>query len=148
MIMKNGFVFEDGNELEFVGAGQLSIGAGLELDQRFAYDFSRKPQAIVRRKRKTARTATVTLQISRAPNSPEMNLFDIVSEFEDSTGKVGGLYWNARREGTFCIRGTSFSCAVDAVDIVSSLQVSLELVESYQRTNESQRERPLKIEMF
>ena len=63
--MKNGIYIDSEHQLEFVGTGQISIGEGLQLDQRFAYDYSKRPQSITRRKKKTARTATVTLQVAR-----------------------------------------------------------------------------------
>lgn len=132
--MKNGIYIDEQNQIEFVGAGQLSIGAGLQLDSRFAYDYSKKPQSITRRKKKTARTATVTMQVARNVLAPDINLFEVVESFEGIAGQTGDLYWNEAREGSFCVRSVSFSFAVDAVDIISAVQVSLELTESYQKT--------------
>ncbi|MBR4986454.1 MAG: hypothetical protein IKY83_12030 [Proteobacteria bacterium] len=129
--MKNGFYIDEQNQLEFVGTGQISIGDGMQLDQRYANDYSKRPQSIVRRRKKTARTATVTLQIARSALMPELNVFDVVDDFSALAGQTGDLYWNEAREGKFCVRGVSFSFALDAVDIVSAVQVSLELTESY-----------------
>ncbi len=136
--MKNGFYIDEQNQIEFVGAAQLSIGAGLQLDSRFAYDYSKKPQSITRRRKKTARTATVTLQVARNVLAPDINLFEIVEQFEGIAGRTGDLYWNEVREGSFFVRGVSFSFAVDAVDIISAVQISLELAESYQKTDTKQ----------
>lgn len=129
--MKNGFIFSDGSTLDFIGAGQLSVGDGMQLDSKFSYDYSKKSQAITRRKKKTARTATCTLQIMRSVLNPEQNIFSVVSDFEAIVGQVGNLYWNGGNAGSFCVRGVSFSFAVDAIDIASGVQISLELTESY-----------------
>ncbi len=129
--MKNGIYIDSEHQLEFVGTGQISIGEGLQLDQRFAYDYSKRPQSITRRKKKTARTATVTLQVARGALAPGLNLFDVVDDFSALAGQTGDLYWNEAREGKFCVRGVSFSFAIDAIDIASAVQVSLELTESY-----------------
>lgn len=137
--MKNGIYIDDEHQLEFMGTGQISIGEGLQLDQRFAYDYSKAPQSLTRRKKKTARTATVTLQIARGALAPELNLFDVVDDFSLIAGKTGDLYWNEAREGKFCVRGVSFSFALDAIDIVSAVQVSLELTESYTPTEKKPR---------
>ena len=145
--MKNGFIFTDGKELEFIGVGQLSIGAGLQLDSRFAYDYSKRPQSIMRRRRKTARTATLTLQISRNALNPGMNLFESVDAHELLVGQTGDIYWNGANVGTFCVRGASFSFAVDAIDIATAVQISLELTESYQKA-ETKRRTISKVEVF
>ena len=137
--MKNGFYIDKGNQIEFMGAGQISIGSGLKTDSRFSYDYSGKPQSLIRRGRKTARTATVTLQIARSVISHDINIFDIVALYESIAGKVGDLYWNGSYEGMFCVRGVSFSFAIDAIDIVSAVQISIELVEGYRVTEPKKR---------
>ena len=144
--MKNGFILTDGKEIEFAGTGQLSIGEGMQLDNRFSYDYSKKPQSITRRKRKTARAATLTMQVARNVLLQEQNLFEYVECFEQVCGKSGDLYWNGRREGAFCVRGVSFSFAVDAVDIATAVQISIELTESY--TKKQTGNRNIKIRHF
>ena len=132
-----------------MGTGQLSIGAGLQLDSRFAYDYSKRPQSITRRKRKTARTATVTLQIARNAVVPDMNLFETVDSFAEIAGRTGDLYWNGANEGKFCIRGVSFSFATDAIDIISAVQVSLELTECRQETKtKGRKEKAVRVELL
>jgi hypothetical protein len=145
--MKNGIYIDEQNQLEFVGVGQLSIGAGLQLDSRFSYDYSKKPQSITRRKKKTARTATVTLQIARNAMAQDLNIFEIIESFENIAGQTGDLYWNNANEGAFCVRGVSFSFAVDAVDIISAVQISLELTESYKKT-ETKSRKVARVELF
>lgn len=145
--MKNGIYIDEQNQLEFVGTGQLSIGAGLQLDSRFAYDYSKRPQSITRRKKKTARTATITLQIARNAMAQDLNIFEIIESFENIAGQTGDLYWNNANEGSFCVRGVSFSFAVDVVDIISAVQISMELTESYKKT-ETKSRKVARVELF
>ncbi|MBQ9243473.1 MAG: hypothetical protein IJ165_09695 [Proteobacteria bacterium] len=55
---------------------------------------------------------------------PELNLFDVVDDFSALAGQTGDLYWNEAREGKFCVRGVSFSFAIDAIDKVQMVNAS------------------------
>ena len=132
--MKNGLYIDSNNQIEFMGAGQLSMGAGMKIDTRYSYDYSSRPQSLARRGHKTARTATITLQIARNALAQGLNLFDVVALYESIAGQSGELYWNEQNEGYFCVRGVSFSFETDAIDIVSAVQISLELAEGYRAT--------------
>ena len=73
----------------------------------------------------------VAAEMARGALAPGLNLFNVVDDFSALAGQTGDLYWNEAREGKFCVRGVSFSFAIDAIDIASAVQVSLELTESY-----------------
>lgn len=125
--MRNGFVFQNEN-FEMTGATQLSMGGGLEVSQRFAYDYSKNPQSIAYRKRATARTGSVSMVFGKTQVE---NIFDEVAKLESLAGRVGAFYWNGREIGNFLIRSVQLSFAIDGVDIISSAQVGLEIQEGY-----------------
>lgn len=127
--MKNGFIFSDGNELEFIGAGQLNFGDGLELSQRFAYDCSKRPQSITFRKRTTARTGTINLAFT---HSDVPNIFNAIADYEAVCGRVADLYWNNQNRGKFLVKSVQFSPSIDAVDIISAVQIGIEIQEGYE----------------
>ncbi len=127
--MKNGFVFSD-NEFELTGEGQLSMGEGLEMSQRFAYDYSKRPQTIVFRKRRTARTGSVSVTFGHAQVE---NVFDEIAKYEAIVGRVGEFYWNKQNLGKFLIKSAQMSFALDGVDIISGCQIGLEIQEGFER---------------
>lgn len=126
--MKNGFVI-DNQDFEILGASTLSIGQGVETKQRFAYDYSHNPQSITFRRRKTARSANMTLQINR---SIVPNLFAEKDRYEAICGQLADLYFNDEYIGNFVIKSVQFSFAVDCIDIISAMQIGIELKEGYQ----------------
>ncbi len=126
--MKNGFVFSD-YEFELIGQGQMSLGHGLEVSQRFAYDYSRSPQAIAyRKKRGVARRGSVSMAFKA---SQVKNVFNEVARYEALAGQTGFLWWNGQSQGRFLIRSVQLSFAVDGIDIISSVQVGLEIQEGF-----------------
>ena len=127
--MKNGFVIKD-QDFEILGAASISIGQGMELAQRFAYDASHNPQSIAYRKRRTARTSNLTVNINR---SIVTNLFSEKDRYEKICGKTGDLWWNDEYIGLFLIKSVQFSIVTDPIDIISALQIGLELVEAYEQ---------------
>lgn len=127
--MKNGFIFSDGNEFEFTGAGQLNFGNGMELSQRFAYDCSKRPQSITFRKRTTARTGTINISFT---HSDVPNIFNEIANYESICGRVAELYWNSQNRGKFLIKSVQFSPSIDAIDIISALQIGIEVQEGYE----------------
>ena len=126
--MKYGFETKDGQSFEFVGDMSMSVGSGMQLDTRYGHDASKQPQSLTRRKRNQAKTATVNIAITRAHKT---NLFDEVQKYESLAGSIGELTWAYQDMGLWCVRDVSFSFGVDAVDIVSSLQISMSLSEGY-----------------
>ncbi|MBR2307864.1 MAG: hypothetical protein IKA48_11785 [Fibrobacter sp.] len=127
--MKNGFVFSDDNELEFTGAGQLSFGNGMELSQRFAYDGSKRPQTITFRKRPLARTGTINIAFTHSDVS---NIFNAIADYEAVCGRVANLYWNGQNRGKYLIKSVQISPSIDAIDIISSVQIGIEVQEGYE----------------
>lgn len=128
--MKNGFVINN-DEFEILGASQISIGQGIEVNQRFAYDYSHIPQSISFRKRRTARTANLTVNINRSIVS---NLFAEKDRYEGICGKIGDLWWNDEYIGQFLIKSVQFSIATDPIDIYAGLQIGIEMKEAYVET--------------
>lgn len=127
--MKNGFTFAE-SEFAFTGAVQLSMGAGLETSARYAYDYSKTAQSIAWRKKATARTGSITITFT---HTQVQNIFDEIANYEALAGQAGELYWNSRNIGKFLIKSVQISLATDGIDIVSQAQISLEIVEAYQK---------------
>ena len=127
--MRNGFVFSDDSELEFTGAGQLNFGNGMELSQRFAYDCSKRPQSITFRKRPIAQTGTINLAFT---HSDVANIFNAIADYEAICGRVANLYWNGQDRGKFLIKSVQFSPSIDAIDIISAVQIGIEIQEGYE----------------
>ncbi len=127
--MKNGFVFTD-ESFEFTGAGQMSIGDGLDLTQRFAYDYSKRAQSIAFRRRNTAKTGSVQISFT---HTQVANIFDEIAKYEAIAGMVGEFYWNGRNYGKYLIKSVQFSLAVDGIDIISAAQIGLEIQEGYEK---------------
>ena len=126
--MKNGIVINN-EDFEILGGQTLSIGQGVETKQRFSYDSSHNPQSIVYRIRKVARSANLNIVINR---SIVQNLFSEKDRYEAIVGKMGDLWWNDEYIGLFLIKSVQFSLATDPIDIISGLQIGVELVEGYQ----------------
>lgn len=127
--MKNGFLFTD-ESFEFTGAGQMSIGDGLDLTQRFAYDYSKRAQSIAFRRRNTAKTGSVQISFT---HTQVANIFDEIAKYEAIAGMVGEFYWNGRNYGKYLIKSVQFSLAVDGIDIISAAQIGLEIQEGYEK---------------
>ena len=125
--MKYGIETKDGQRFEFIGEMSMSVGSGMAIDTRYGNDASKQPQGLTRRKRNQARTATVNITVYRA------NIFDEVQKYEILCGVVGELTWAGQDMGLWCVRDVSFSFSVDAVDVASSVQVSMSLSEGYVR---------------
>lgn len=125
--MKNGFIIK-GEDFEILGAASISIGQGVEVKQRYAYDYSRHPQSIAYRRRRTARTGNLTVVLNRSIVS---NLFVEKDRYEALCGNTGDLYWNDDYIGQFLIKSIQFSLSVDQQDIISALQIGIEMNEAY-----------------
>lgn len=141
--MKNGFVFSE-DEFAFTGAGQLSMGAGIETSTRFAHDYSKTAQSIAWRKTATARTGSINIAFN---HSQVENIFNEIAKYEEIAGQAGDLYWNSKNLGKFLIRSVQISLALDGIDIISSAQIGLEIVEAYQKQSKSS-QKSVKVEVF
>ena len=75
------------------------------------------------------------------------NIFNEIAKYEEIAGQAGELYWNSQNLGKFLIRSVQISLALDGIDIVSSAQIGLEIVEAYQKKAKSS-PRNVKIEVF
>lgn len=141
--MKNGFVFSE-DEFAFTGAGQLSMGAGIETSTRFAYDYSKTAQSIAWRKTTTARTGSISIAFN---HSQVENIFNEIAKYEEIAGQAGDLYWNSQNLGKFLIRSVQISLALDGIDIISSAQIGLEIVEAYRKQAKSSKQ-SVKVSVF
>lgn len=126
--MQYGFVIQNDGEYNFVGNMSLSVGDGLELDSRYGWDASKRPQSLVRRKRNTAKTASVNIAINRTAS---VDLFAEIQKYEALSGSVGEFYWAGTDEGLWCVKDISFSLATDGIDIISSVQISINIAEGF-----------------
>lgn len=126
--MNYGIKPEKGEFIEFIGEMTLSIGDGLDLDTRFGYDASKKPQSLTRRRLNTAKTASLNVTLTRFAAA---DLFKELEKYEQAAGVVGELFWDGLDLGLWCVKDVSFSLAVDAVDVISALQISINLCEGY-----------------
>lgn len=126
--MRYGFVTKSGDEYEFKGVLTMSIGSGMTLDTRYGYDASRRPQSLTRRKRNAARTASLNITVGR---SETVDLFSEIQKYEELAGTAGELFWDDNNYGLWCIKDISYSLAIDTTDIISSIQISINLGEGY-----------------
>lgn len=126
--MRYGFVTKSGDEYEFKGVLTMSIGSGMTLDTRYGYDASRRPQSLTRRKRNAARTASLNITVGR---SETVDLFSEIQKYEELAGATGYLIWTGNNHGLWCVKDISCSLAVDTTDIISSVQISINLSEGY-----------------
>ena len=132
--MRYGFETKNGDHYEFFGQMTLSIGDGQDLSARYGYDASKRPQSIVWRKRKLSRTGSIQIACNR---TVVQDLFAEMQKYEDVAGGVGDLWWDGQNMGVWCIKDVSLSLAIDAVDIIYGLQISMNIAEGYVRKAES-----------
>lgn len=125
--MSNKFIFTDA-EFEIVGAQSVSIGQGIETTQKKSYDFSKNPQSITYRKKTTAKTGSISAAVNRSAGP---NIFEWIPKFEALAGKIGRLVWDGADLGNFCVKSVQFSFALDAVDVISSISIGMEIQEGY-----------------
>mgnify|MGYP003301221604 CR=1 FL=1 len=132
--MNNYFVLQDKSVLPLIGAVSYSTGDGLELSQRYGYDYSKKPQSLTHRKRNTALTATVQTSFNPVLCSEnDVMMMDYISDLEHVCGQKVDFYWNKKAIGSFVIQSVQFSGATDAVQILSGMAVSFSMTEGYVR---------------
>lgn len=128
----NYFVLADSSIFPLIGAVSYSMGEGLETDQKYGYDYSKKPQSLVYRKKNTAKT--LTLQLSFNPTlclEYDKQPMDYVANLEAITGQRIEFYWNKQLVGAFVISQIQFSCTVDCYQLFDSMSVSISMTEGF-----------------
>lgn len=133
--MKNYLVDTNKKVLPLLGAQSFSTGDGLELSQRYSYDYSKSHQSLVFRRRNTALTASMQIQFTNrmCVEAGFMNILDYIDDLHDTTGRLFDLYWQARLVGRFIVISTQFSAVADAQQIFPAMAVSLAFTEGFIR---------------
>ena len=142
----NYFVLSDSSIFPLIGAISYSIGEGLETDQKYGYDYSKKPQSLVYRKKNVAKT--LTLQMSFTPTfclEYDKLPMDYVANLEAITGQRIEFYWNKQLVGAFVISQIQFSCTVDCYQLFDSMSVSISMTEGYYRNTQLVNEVSVKV---
>ena len=134
-MMINYIVDPDRKVIPIIGAQSFSTGDGLELSQRFSYDYSKSPQSLVFRKRNTALTASIQLVFNNrmCVDAGFLNILEYIEELHESTGRLVDLYWQSKFFGKFIIISSQFSASVDASQIFPQMAVSLAFTEGFVR---------------
>jgi hypothetical protein len=133
--MNHYFVLPDSKILPIVGPVSYSTGDGLELTQRYGYDYSNAPQGLVYRKRNTALTASIQLTMNDKMCLDEgyISIFEYIDDVQDAVGKKVELFWNGRKTGSFVIVSAQVASTVDAVGVFGDVSISLALTEGFVR---------------
>jgi hypothetical protein len=130
--MRNYLIKSDSKELPLIGATTLSTGDGLETKQRYGYDYSKKPQSLIFRKRSTALNATIQLVFNNTLcTENSYGLMDYISELESVCGDKVTVYWNDENMGDFIVTQAQFSAQIDPLVIYPQISVSLAFTEGY-----------------
>jgi hypothetical protein len=130
--MRNYLIKSDSKELPLIGATTLSTGDGLETKQRYGYDYSKKPQSLIFRKRNTALNATIQLVFNNTLcTENSYGLMDYISELESVCGDKVTVYWNDENMGDFIVTQAQFSAQIDPLVIYPQMSVSLAFTEGY-----------------
>ena len=108
----------------------FSTGDSLEVKSTYSHDGTGQSQALTRRVRNTALTSTLRWETDHL-RTGDVSLFDYIAEIEGLCGKSVTLTFNGRTYPRSIVRNVGVSCTVDAVDIFSSVSLSLELVEGH-----------------
>ena len=130
--MKNYIVLNNKTIIELLGVTTVSTGDGLEVTQRYGYDYSKKPQSLVYRRRNTALTATIQTAFNALMCADAgKDIYDYISDIEDITGQKVDIYINGKPFGSFVITSIQFSLSCDTISVIQSAAVSISLVEGY-----------------
>lgn len=138
----NCYISINGKVIPLVGPVSFSTGDGLDVSQRYGYDYSRAPQSLVHRKRTTALTATVNLSFteSMCADAGSVSIYDYIDDLQNAVGARVNLFWNGRNFGAFVVVSAQVSAIVDAVQPISAASVALALTEGYVRRETLQTE--------
>jgi hypothetical protein len=142
----NYFVLADSTIFPLIGAISYSMGEGLETDQKYGYDYSKKPQSLVYRKKNTAKTLTIQMAFTPTYCVEYDKLpMDYVASLEAITGQKIDFYWNRQLVGSFVISQMQFSCNVDVYQLFDSMSVSISMTEGYYRNTQLVNEVSVKV---
>lgn len=134
--MQNYFIRKDDEILPIIGGVTLSTGDGLEVSQRYSYDYSKTPQSLTYRRRNTALTASLQLAFNNKQClDAKYGMMDYISELEEVCGERVTLVWNGVTFGDFVITQIQFSSQVDPMAIYPQMAVSIALTEGWVRHN-------------
>jgi len=130
--MENYIVY-NGVVIPVVGASSFSTGDGLDLSQRFAYDYSKNPQSLVFRKRNTALTASMQLSFTNQMciDNGFLHIFDYIDKLQSVVGELVELWWNWRKISQFIVVSAQFSAVTDCQSIFPAMAVSLAFTEGF-----------------
>ena len=132
--MLNYFIRAKGEQLPLIGGITLSTGDGLEVSQRYSYDYSKKPQSLTYRRRNTALTASLQLAFTNSQClDAEFGMMEYIAELEEVCGERVTLVWNGETFGDFIITQIQFSSQVDPMAIYPQMAVSIALTEEWVR---------------
>lgn len=132
--MDNFFILDSKEVIPLIGAQSYSTGDGLELSQKYGYDYSKSPQSLTHRKRNTALTATIQATFNPVLCAEsDIPMMDYISRLEHLTGKKIEFYWNRENVGSFVIQSVQFSGSVDTIQVFSQMAVSIAMTEGFIR---------------
>ena len=132
--MLNYFIRAKGEQLPLIGGITLSTGDGLEVSQRYGYDYSKTPQSLTYRRRNTALTASLQLAFNNKQClDAKYGMMDYISELEEVCGERVTLVWNGVTFGDFVITQLQISSQVDPMVIFPQVSVSISLTEGWVR---------------
>jgi hypothetical protein len=136
------YISLDSKSIPLVGPVSFSTGDGLDVSQRYGYDYSRAPQSLVHRKRTTALTASVNLSFaeSMCADAGAASIYDYIDDLQNTVGARVNLFWNGRNFGSFVVVSAQVTASVDAVQPISAASVALSLTEGYVRRETLQTE--------
>lgn len=116
-----------GDAMEIPSDCSFSEGSTLQSESRFSYDYTKTSQSITRCKRKQAKTYSISYELRAAEFG---NLFTKIGEIEGCVGRVGDLYFCGLNYGLCMVQSAAITLNIDACDIVSSVAVTLNILEA------------------
>lgn len=123
---------QDNTVIPLIGCLTYSTGDGLEVKQRYGYDYSHSPQSLVYRKRNTALTATIQLSFTNTQCLDYgLDIMQYVANLEQICSKRVRLVWGDKNYGEFIVTSVQFSSQVDPMVILPVVSVSLALTEGF-----------------
>lgn len=109
-----------------------STGDSLEMKSTYATDSTKHSQALHRRVRNTALTATLRWEVDHTFfKAGDGSLFDYVANIESLCGSIIVLTFNGKEQPKFLVKNVGVSATIDAVDIFHTVSLSMELVEGH-----------------
>lgn len=128
----NCYFLYNNKKFEIIGANTLSTGDGLDLSQRYGYDYSNTPQSLVFRRKNTALTATIQATFNDVLCAQAgVDMFEYIHDIENITGKRIQLIWNDNNFGEFVIETVQISANIDNIQTFGGVAASYSLTEDY-----------------